>query len=164
MSAVLAGELLDDLRLVLTELDRTSRPAARVVAARDRLWALLAPPLFGDGLADPTVNAAGADHGRETERAAALAAMPRTGTNRMRALAAMALAGGDGLTDYELAEQTRIYLYSIAPRRVELLKGGWVRDSGHRRETPNGTPAVVWVLTEAGAARLAHHRKDTASA
>lgn len=164
MTVQLTDERLDDLRVVLGEVGRTSRPAAAVVAATNRLWDLLQPALFGDGLSDPTVNTEGAHHGRETERAAALAAMPRTGTNRLRALAAIALAGRDGLTDHELAERTGIYLYSVAPRRVELMKGGWVRDSGHRRETPNGTPAVVWILTETGAARLAQHRRETPDA
>ena len=151
---------LEDLRLVLVELGRSTRPGPQVIAARDRLWALIEPPLFGDGLADPAADREGAHRGRDTEQAAALAALPRSGTNRMRALAALALAGVDGLTDHELADATSIYLYSVAPRRVELVKGGWVVDSGRRRETPNGSPAVVWVLSPAGRARLGAHREE----
>jgi hypothetical protein len=107
-------------------------------------------------LSDPTLDAEGQRHatGSDTERAAALAVMPRSGTQRATVLEAIA-ASPSGLTDAELAEVTGLYLYSAAPRRCELVAGGWVRDTGRRRRTGHGNPAAVWVLTLEGAERLA---------
>jgi hypothetical protein len=34
------------------------------------------------------------------------------------------------------------------PRRVELVQGLWVVDSGRTRKTMGGDEAVVWVATE----------------
>jgi hypothetical protein len=34
------------------------------------------------------------------------------------------------------------------PRRVELVEGGWVEDSGERRPTRSGMDAVVWRGTD----------------
>lgn len=86
----------------------------------------------------------------DTERAAALAVYPKTGTLRWKALQAFATAGPRGLTDVELSEKVGSYLYSIAPRRVELRDGGWVEDSGARRDTPHKVGATVWRITEKG--------------
>lgn len=154
---------VDDLRLVLKELSHR-RLAPSLVAASKRLREAIEPRLFGT---DPALSDVDADNpgqahrrGRDTERAAALFVMPRTGTQRRRVLEAIAAAGDDGLTDHELAEITRLYLYSAAPRRTELLRGGWVRDSGRRRATPLGSEAVVWTLTEEGAARLTTHQEN----
>lgn len=36
------------------------------------------------------------------------------------------------------------------PRRVELVKGGWIRDSGKTRKTHSGSEATVWIVTEKG--------------
>ncbi len=85
--------------------------------------------------------------GTDTERVSADLIRPRAGTLRARALTALQAAEPYGLTDDELAEATEVYLYSIAPRRVELTKRGWVMDSGNRRTSSHGRPAVVWVLT-----------------
>ncbi len=154
---------VDDLRLVLTELDHR-RLSPSLVAASRRLREAIDPPLFGPSLTDPGVNMPGASprSGRpyDTDRVAALEVMPRTGTQRRRVLAAIADSPG-GLTDHELAEKTGLYLYSAAPRRTELLRGGWVRDSGARRTTPLGSEAVVWTLTDAGAARIANQEENT---
>lgn len=157
-----APVLVEDLRLVLIELEHR-RLSPSLVAASRRLREAIEPPLFGPELSDPGANLPGAmpSRGRpdDTDRAAALAVMPRSGTQRRRVLAAIALAGEQGLTDHELADVTGLYLYSAAPRRTELLRGGWVRDSGKRRETPLGAEAVVWTLTEAGLDRLADYER-----
>lgn len=154
---------VDDLRLVLIELDHR-RLSPTLVAASRRLREAIEPPLFGPGLSDPDANLPGRAPSRgradDTDRAAAYAVMPRTGTQRRRVLAAIALAE-DGLTDHELADATGLYLYSAAPRRTELLRGGWVRDSGIRRATPLGADAVVWTLTEEGADRLSTYEEST---
>lgn len=153
---------VEDLRVVIAELDRSGAPGPSVLAAADRLRHAIAPTLFGPSLSDPAAATAGAAHasGRDTERAAAWAAMPRAGTQRRRVLDALA-ASNTGLTDHEIAGETGLYLYSAAPRRVELLRGGWLRDSGHRRRTPHGSDAVVWALTEAGLDRLETMKETT---
>lgn len=106
-------------------------------------------------LSDPGANSEGQHHRIpiDTERAAAMAVMPRSGTQRLRVLEA--IAASDGLTDAELAVVTGLYLYSAAPRRCELAAGGWVCDSGRRRTTEHGNAASVWTLTREGAERLA---------
>jgi hypothetical protein len=154
---------VDDLRLVLKELSHR-RLAPSLVAASKRLREAIEPRLFGTdpALSDVDVDTPGQAHRRagDTERAAALAVMPRTGTQRRAVLEAIAAAGADGLTDHELADKTHLYLYSAAPRRNELLRGGWVRDSGHRRTTPLGSEAVVWTLTLPGLHRLRNHQEN----
>lgn len=85
--------------------------------------------------------------------------MPRAGTLRELALLAFHrayLAGREGLTDAQLSEQTETYLYSIAPRRGELVTLGWVEDSGMTRVTERGRDAIVWRLTIAGVDKLDH--------
>lgn len=86
----------------------------------------------------------------DTEAHAAALVAPRAGTQRLRVLAAIADAGDSGLTDPELAATTGLYLYSAAPRRNELLNGGWLEDSGLRRSTGRGGGAIAWRLSPAG--------------
>lgn len=93
--------------------------------------------------------------GPGSEQEAAALITPRAGTLRERALVAIHGADEDGLTDHELAERTGIYLYSIAPRRSELVKLGWVEDSGIRRLTPGNVHAVVWILSDRARTQLA---------
>lgn len=104
-------------------------------------------------LSDLSANRAGATHtkARDTERAAAFNQLPKSGTQRQRVLHFFVenyRKGGDGLTDKELSDVSAIYLYSAAPRRVELERGGWVIDSGRRRASEHGVPSIVWCLTE----------------
>lgn len=118
------------------------------------------PTLFDVSPAEVAVPAEGQAHraAGDTERAAALAVAPRTGTLRALVLGAFAdcaTAGESGLTDHELAHHLGKYLYSIAPRRTELVHGGWLEDSTERRITPNGAQAVVWRLSPTGRERLA---------
>lgn len=112
--------------------------------------------LFDALLSDPAENHAGAHHAhaRETERAAAYDVLPRSGTQRMMVLLVIADAGEHGLTDQEIAERSGLYLYSAAPRRHELLRGGWVEDSGLRRGTGRGGNAIAWRLTTLGRFKL----------
>ena len=116
--------------------------------------------IFGDEVDATTLppvddNRIGAFHGPasdapETERAAAISVYPRTGTARRAVLDAIAAAGDRGMTDEEVALKCRLRLYTAAPRRNELVRDGWARDSDERRPTTTGTPAVVWVLTDEG--------------
>jgi hypothetical protein len=93
---------------------------------------------------------------RKTSADAAVLAEPRTGTNRRAVLDAVAAVARDprtvGLTDVEIQRATGINPNSARPRRVELVDGGWLADSGVTREH-FGREHTVWVLTDK-AARL----------
>lgn len=104
-------------------------------------------------LPDPGVATEGWAHraSSDTERAAARLVAPRTGTWRSRVLREIAscLAGA---TDWELHKALGGNLYTVAPRRKELVEMGWIRDSGERRPTNNGASAIVWTMTDQGRA------------
>lgn len=93
---------------------------------------------------------------RRTSSDAAKAAEPRSGTNRRAVLDAVAAVARDprtvGLTDVEIQRATGINPNSARPRRVELVDGGWLADSGRTREH-FGREHTVWILTDK-AARL----------
>jgi hypothetical protein len=78
----------------------------------------------------------------DTSRAARLDAAPRSGTQRERVLRAVLEAPA---TDEEL--ELRLGL-THTPRRLELVEGGWVTDSGIRRPTTRRSDAIVWQATE----------------
>ena len=104
-------------------------------------------------LQDPTEEIVAPMHRRatDTERAASDLITPRAGTLRAKALNAFMVAGDRGLTDHELSEVTGVYLYSIAPRRNELTRMGWLVDSGRRRMgSHQGHTAIVWTLSTGG--------------
>jgi hypothetical protein len=107
-------------------------------------------------LTDPAEDRPAPAHvdGPDTEHNAAELVRPRAGTLRLTALEALTEVYPNGLTDQELAQATEVYLYTIAPRRVELVRDGWVTDSGDRRMGERNRPAVVWRLTARGAAAV----------
>jgi predicted ArsR family transcriptional regulator len=80
---------------------------------------------------------------------------PRSGTQRAKVLLVlhhdlMYPGPEGGLTDDEIANRSRLLGNSVRPRRGELVADGLVQDSGHRRSSNMGHPAVVWTLTEEG--------------
>lgn len=83
---------------------------------------------------------------RETSRLAALKARPRSGTIRQRVLEALVVNGG--MTDDELVQFLRIPGNTVRPRRLELVEGEWVQDSGRRRRNEFGNDCIVWSATE----------------
>lgn len=83
----------------------------------------------------------------ETQRIAAVLAYPGSGTQRRRVLEAIARAGERGLTDEELQDALGMNPSTERPRRVELVEGEWIIDSGRRRRTRSGRLAVVWRST-----------------
>lgn len=76
----------------------------------------------------------------------------RPDSNRLRSVvyAAIRGAGPDGLTDEEGIERTGLSPSTYRPRRVELVAGGMVVDSGRTRKTASGRKAAVWVATDGG--------------
>jgi hypothetical protein len=110
-------------------------------------------------LSDPTANTPGAAPAvpTDTQDAARWAIMPKTGTQRARVLTELSDVyrdGAYGLTDEEIAHRTGLSPSSVRPRRGELVAGGWIRDSGERRQTVAGMDAIVWVLTPEGAVEI----------
>lgn len=101
-------------------------------------------PMFDEtGRPDPTLDGTLVRRGAaDTSRAAALRAFPRSGTARGRVL--MLLRNMGGLTDEEICKHLAMPPNTERPRRVELVSGGWVRDSGRRRPSSTGSDSIVW--------------------
>jgi hypothetical protein len=99
----------------------------------------------------------------ETQRLAAAAAYPMTGTCRRRVLDAIIFAGEKGATDEQLQRWLDLNPSTERPRRVELVEGGWIEDSTIRRATLSGRSAVVWTLTDAGLQAVSSGRSLNAS-
>jgi hypothetical protein len=83
----------------------------------------------------------------ETSLAAAAAIEPDAATLRGKCLDHLRHAP-DGATDEEQQEDLRMNPSTQRPRRIELLKAGWIRDSGKRRPTRSGRQAVVWIAVK----------------
>jgi hypothetical protein len=107
-----------------------------------------APSLLDDVDADRVGKAQRPGDAAETQRLAALRVLPHTGTARRRVLEAIFMAAANGLTDEEIQDELHMNPSTQRPRRVELVEGGWVEDSGERRPTRSGMDAVVWRGTD----------------
>ncbi len=88
--------------------------------------------------------------GPDTEKLAARAIAPRTGSQRHTVLLHLVLAGWQGLTDGQLEEVTGLRRSSICARRNELREHGYVADSGRRRRDPSGMQAIIWKASAKG--------------
>lgn len=84
-----------------------------------------------------------------TSHAAAAAQTPAK-LSAGRLLALRTLAEHGPLTDFELAELTGRAQTSIGCRRKDLVRAGLAADTGQRRLSPSGSPAIVWALTIEG--------------
>jgi hypothetical protein len=84
----------------------------------------------------------------ETSRLAALKVRPVSGTQRAAVLAFLLACNGRGATDDEISEGMGLSPNSVRPRRVELVEGGWVQDSGEVRPSAFGNAAIVWIVTD----------------
>lgn len=111
--------------------------------------------LFDTGLPDPTRNTYGMvrnDHPITSKKAAVLI-RPKTGSQRDQILTAIANAY-DGLTHEEMEpfvkSKSKNKGNTVRPRCGELVKDGWVKDSGRKRLTEAEGDSIVWVLTDEG--------------
>jgi hypothetical protein len=93
----------------------------------------------------------------DTMAMAALQAMPRSGTQRRKVLAAIA---EKPRTDDELQYDLAMSGNTERPRRVELVEGGWIEDSNVRRPTHDNQDAIVWALTHRGRTALGQEPTD----
>lgn len=84
----------------------------------------------------------------ETSRLAAEAAAPTARRVRSNVLAAIRAAGELGATNDDVHRATGYPPQSVTPRCKELRKAGLVIDSGRKRHTQWGKPAIVWVAAE----------------
>ena len=73
--------------------------------------------------------------------------LPQTARLRRLVLDWLTERGEAGGTDEEIQDGLGMNPSTQRPRRVELWRGGFVRDSGRTRQTRSGRRAVVWVAT-----------------
>lgn len=90
--------------------------------------------------------------GPETSSEAATAAEEYAPKKRLQILAYILSRGAEGATDDEGQRALGIRVQTYTPRRYELVKEGFVVDSGMRRRTISGCRAIVWVVPEFAAA------------
>ena len=84
----------------------------------------------------------------KTSIAASLSAQPKAGTKRAILLEFIQRQRHLGATDEEMQASLPMNPNTQRPRRVELVQGRFVLDSGRTRKTVGGDEAVVWVATE----------------
>jgi len=89
-----------------------------------------------------------------TSAAAAARVEPTTGTKRALVLAFLRGRGTAGATDEEMQQQIPMSANTQRPRRVELVTGHLICNSGRERDTAGGDAAVVWVAVEHGRSEL----------
>lgn len=87
-------------------------------------------------------------NGRVTSTEAAEHVTPKAG--RLRARVLMCLDRTDGLTDEQVQERTSMPASTERPRRVELVRDGYVTEVGFGL-TRSGRRAIRWGLTDKGA-------------
>lgn len=146
--------LLDWIRV--NEPERLNKPGWRRLSAA--VAAVQADAAAG--LSDPSAPAVALhNEATDTERAAAYEVLPRSGSQRERVLHFVS-ANPAGVTDFEIADGTGLEASSVRPRRGELVEGGWLEDSGERRLSPSGHPAIVWRVSRAGRWRLIEAERD----
>lgn len=106
-----------------------------------------------DGLDPPTpVERLPAQRHSPTSVAAAERAEPAAAATQRRAvLDFLRGRGADGATDEEIQVALSLNPSGERPRRIELVRGGFVRDSGTTRPTRSGCKAVVWTASTEGA-------------
>lgn len=139
-------ELARVLRSVLHRVEALSAdPGAQ--------WALdrVADAFELNSYSDPLANY-NYDGQQETSELAALRNFPKSGTQRARVLESLWKEPG---MDYDVAARLHIPRSSAGPRRLQLVQGGWVQDSGRTRITENDCEAIVWKVTEYGNYRIA---------
>ncbi len=83
-----------------------------------------------------------------TSKATAESVKPDTNRQRARVRAYLIHRGKDGATDEEMQAHIPMNASTQRPRRVELVTAGEVVDSGRKRPTASGHPAIVWACTE----------------
>ncbi len=81
----------------------------------------------------------------ETSCAAANSVEDAAGTLRALVFESILASGEAGMTDENIQEDCDMPGSTERPRRVELMKLGYVWDSGRKAKTKSGRAAVLWV-------------------
>lgn len=81
----------------------------------------------------------------DTSRKGALDVYPRSGSQRWKALIAIAKSGDHGLTYAEIELKTDVN--DVWKRLSELRDGGWIKESGERVVKGTGSMATIWKIT-----------------
>jgi hypothetical protein len=84
----------------------------------------------------------------KTSKAAAWAIEPKRASGRGILLAFLRSRGPMGATDEEMQRWAPMNDNTQRPRRGELVKGGFIHQSGTTRATTSGHDAVVWLANE----------------
>ena len=100
----------------------------------------------------------------ETSHAAARRAKHGAHSQAVRLLCFLAERGETGATNEEAVGALDLRMSSATARCRGLVLDGLVRDSGRTRPTTSGCAAIVWVLTDAGAAVVMSTRRPKAPA
>lgn len=158
MNDTVAWSALTRARELVGQLDwsRKTEDLDRVQAGikHELETAMVALQAAHPGALVDTVGLVRNDHG-DTAQAAAKAIKLRSGTQRASVLLELlhlGKLGWAGDTDEGLQCTLAMGASSERPRRVELVRMGYVEDSGKRKRTLAGLDAVVWTITEAGRA------------
>lgn len=102
------------------------------------------------------LEAPGGSSGRFTSINAAHANLPRKGTLRWNILlcvVAQQAQFGTGMTVAELKARLKKEHSSVSSAINALYERDWLRDSGDKRLTQHGEPAIVWAPTEKAIAK-----------
>jgi hypothetical protein len=97
-----------------------------------------------------------------TSREAAEKVAPKASKGRMKVMGALL---DRALTDFEIAAAIGSIQTSSGKRRGECRDAGWVqvaldgRGEEVKRQSPNGSAALVWELTEAGRKAYAEYQR-----
>lgn len=83
---------------------------------------------------------------RDTSEIASTVARLKAGTRRHEAFSLIQAAGARGLTDDELESNSGRSHQTMSATRNSLLADGVIVDSGQRRPTRYGNPAIAWVV------------------
>src|SRR5688500_6774273 len=98
-----------------------------------------------------------------TSHEASLRVEPQAATLRAQVLELLRRRP-EGLTDEERQAELGMGANTQRPRRVELVRHLWVKDSGRTRLTAGGSPATVWVyVTEEMLAAFARRLEEEAA-
>lgn len=92
----------------------------------------------------PTLTAPGDN---AVQKAGARAGAPKAGTNRRLCLDAITAAGTNGLTYEELGARLGMEYSHVGPRVRELVRDGFVVDTGQTRMSSHQSPQTVWRAT-----------------
>jgi len=82
---------------------------------------------------------------QETSQNAARRALGRSGSQRNAIYEEIRSRGSDGMTCDEICVVLQVLVQSATPAINTLAHDGWLEDSGRRRHTRSGNPAIVWV-------------------